>query len=83
MFINVGLACGSSNINDHERNISNVELHLVQQLYNGRIPPEHFLKNRNQETFIRTHISNEEVILLLKILMLTDQRDILVFPLNY
>ena len=33
---------------------------------NGRIPPEHFLKNRNQETFIITHISNEEVIDIIK-----------------
>ena len=33
---------------------------------NDKIPPEHFKKNRNQETFIITHISNEEVIDIIK-----------------
>ena len=34
MINNVELAFGSSNIIDHNHNISNVGLHLVQQVYN-------------------------------------------------
>ena len=39
MINNVELAFGSSNIIDHNHNISNVGLHLVQQVYSVRAAP--------------------------------------------